>query len=209
MLWKIILRLIALFWIIVLVSGTLEYLSFKPDTDFLKLKQHAVQTGWYLPAFYSHIFGSGVILLTGFFQFSRMIYSNRPLHKFLGKIYIIGVLFFAAPGAYIMSIFINRGHGVFLSFITQNTLWIIFTIYAWTTIKQGKIQQHINLMRRSYALAFAAITLRFYIWLFAVLGNGVKFDNNYLIIAFLSWVPNLLLVEVINYYDKKHAPSIL
>ena len=34
-------------------------------------------------------------------------------------------------------------------------------------------------------------------------GNGVNFQNNYLIIAFLSWIPNLLLVELINYYDKK------
>ena len=57
------------------------------------------------------------------------------------------------------------------------------------------------MMRRSYALAFAAVTLRFYIFLFTVLGNGVGFAHNYLIIAFLSWVPNLILVEIINYYD--------
>ena len=57
--------------------------------------------------------------------------------------------------------------------------------------------------RRSHALAFAAVTLRFYIWLFHVLGDGVAFENNYLIIALLSWIPNLILVEIINRRDWK------
>ena len=56
--------------------------------------------------------------------------------------------------------------------------------------------------RRSYALAFAAVTLRFYIFFFTVFGNGVGFANNYIIISFLSWIPNLLVVEYINYYHR-------
>jgi uncharacterized membrane protein YozB (DUF420 family) len=115
---------------------------------------------------------------------------------------VFGVLFFAAPGAYIMTLFINRGTGVFISFFIQNTLWIIFTLSAWLLIMNGKVDEHVRMMRRSYALAFAAVTLRFYIWLFTIFGNGVNFPNNYLIIAFLSWIPNLLLVEIINYYDR-------
>jgi hypothetical protein len=200
-------RIFAFFWIFILSAGTLQYLNFKPDTAFLQLKQFAVKTGFYLPAFYAHIFGASIILIAGFFQFSKWVYTKRALHKALGKIYIFGVLFFAAPGAYVMTFFIHRGAGVFVSFLIQNTLWIIFTISAWILIKNRKIEAHIMMMRRSYALAFAAVTLRFYIWLFTVFGNGVGFANNYLIIAFLSWVPNLLLVELINYYDRKPALS--
>ncbi len=37
----------------------------------------------------------------------------------------------------------------------------------------------------------------------SVLGNGVGFANNYIIISFLSWVPNLLLVEWINHHYRK------
>jgi hypothetical protein len=59
------------------------------------------------------------------------------------------------------------------------------------------------MMRRSYALAFAAVTLRFYIWMLTVFGHGVAFENNYLIIAFASWIPNLLVAEVINYYYRR------
>jgi len=180
-----------------------ETIGFKPDTGFLKLKQLAVASGYYLPAFYSHIFGSSVVLLAGLFQFSKKVRANVHAHRFLGRIYVYGVLLFSAPGAYIMTFFINRGTGVFLSFFVQNTLWIIFTIASLLAIKKGNVNQHIFMTRRSYALAFAAVTLRFYIWLFHVLGDGVAFENNYLIIALLSWIPNLILVEIINRRDWK------
>jgi uncharacterized membrane protein len=202
------LRFIAFFWIVILCLGTLEYLSFKSDTDFLKFKAHAVQTGWYLPAFYSHIFGSSIILIAGFMQFSKKVYQNKRLHRLLGKIYVFGVLCFAAPGAYIMTLFINRGAGVMTSFLLQNTLWTLFTVLAWWYVAQQNFTAHVHMMRRSYSLAFAAVTLRFYIWLFSVVGNGVGFENNYLVIALLSWVPNLLLVEVINYRDKLPMPAV-
>lgn len=206
--WIRLLRIIAFFWILILSLSTLEYLSFKPNTDFLRFKAQAIKTGWYLPAFYSHIFGSSLILLIGFFQFIKRWHRHKKLHRNLGKIYILGILLFAAPGAYVMSFFIGRGTGVFLSFITQNTLWIVFTLMAWQYARKGEINNHVMMMRRSYALAFAAVTLRFYIWLLSVLGNGVAFENNYLIIAFLSWVPNLLLVEWINHRHNKQALPI-
>lgn len=199
-----ILRYFAFFWVFVLCAGTfVQYWDFNHNSYFLHIKEEAVKTGWYLPAFYCHIIGSSIILLAGFFQFSKKVYSNKALHRALGKLYVFGVLFFAAPGAYVMTLFINRGTGVFISFLLQNTLWVVFTLAAFLLIKNGRIDDHIKMMNRSYALAFGAVTLRFYIWLFTVLGNGVNFHNNYLIIAFLSWVPNLILAEVINRYGKR------
>jgi uncharacterized membrane protein YozB (DUF420 family) len=204
----IILRVFAFLWILPLCLGTLwVYRTFQPDTVFLQIKQFAVKTGFYLPFFYSHIMASSIILLVGFFQFSKGVYSNKKLHRMLGKIYVFGVLFFAAPGAYGMAFFINRGTGVFISFIIQNTLWIIFTLAAWLLIKNGHVDEHVMMMRRSYTLAFAAVTLRFYIWLLTAIGIGVNFENNYLIIAFISWVPNLLLVELIQYFTRRNSAA--
>lgn len=192
-----ILRCFAFFWVVILSVATFEYIKFKPDTGFLKLKQEAVRSGWYLPAFYSHIFASSVILICGFFQFSKRIAPGSKTHRLLGKIYIYGVLFFAAPGAYVMCFFIGRGTGVFTSFILQNTLWVIFTTWSIFSIRKGDITSHINMGIRSYSLAFAAVTLRFYIWLFHILENGVNIEHSYLFIAVLSWFPNLILVEIL------------
>jgi uncharacterized membrane protein len=193
-----ILRYIAFFWVAVLSLGTF-YESFAHNhAFFLGFKQAAIKTGWYMPAFYCHIFASSVILLVGFFQFSQKVYNNKKLHRLLGKIYVFGVLLIAAPGAYVMTLFVNRGTGVFISFFIQNTLWVASTLAALLLIKKGDLDGHVKMMHRSYGLAFGAVTLRFYIWLFHVVGNGVNFNNNYIIIAFLSWVPNLILVEWIN-----------
>jgi uncharacterized membrane protein len=192
------LRYFAFIWIAILSLGTFYESFVHNHAFFLGFKQAAIKTGWYMPAFYCHIFASSVILLVGFFQFSEKVYTNRKVHRALGKIYVLGVLLIAAPGAYVMTLFVNRGAGVFISFMLQNTLWIISTTLAFTFIKKGNINEHVKMMRRSYGLAFGAVTLRFYILLFHVFGNGVNFDNNYIIIAFLSWVPNLVLVEVIN-----------
>ncbi|MEO3402711.1 DUF2306 domain-containing protein [Mucilaginibacter sp. CAU 1740] len=200
---SLILRCFAFFWIFALSGSTLySYVTSPRSSFFLQIKEAAVATGWYLPAFYAHVFGSSIILLAGFFQFTKIVYTNKPLHRALGKLYVFGVLFFAAPGAYIMTLFINRGTGVFISFLLQNTLWMVFTLAALLQVKGGNINGHIKMMNRSYALAFGAVTLRFYILMFKVFGNGVDFNNNYLIIAFLSWVPNLILVEILLRYRK-------
>ena len=189
----------AFFWVFILCVGTfLQYYDFKNQSTFLELKKAAINTGWYLPAFYCHIVGSSIILLAGFFQFSKKVYTNRSLHKVLGKLYVFGVIFFAAPGAYIMTLFINRGTWVTVSFVLQNTLWVAFTSAAWIMVKKGRIEEHVKMLRRSYALAFAAVTLRLYVFLFTMAGIGVGFPNNYLIIAFASWVPNLLVAEWLN-----------
>jgi hypothetical protein len=201
------LRYFAFILILILCLGTLQYLSFKPDIAFLKLKQFAVKTGFYLPAFYAHIFGAATILIAGFFQFSKKVQANKKLHRILGKIYVFGVLFFAAPGAYIMTFFIHRGTGVFISFLVQDTLWVTFTLLAFIYVKDRRIDAHVMMMRRSYALAFAAVTLRLYIWVLTVFGHGVAFENNYMIIAFSSWVPNLLVAELINYNNRRNLAA--
>jgi len=194
----------ALFWVLVLCGGTfLQYYDFKNNSTFLQIKQVAIKTGWYLPAFYSHIVASSIILIAGFFQFSEKVYNNRQLHKLLGKIYVLGVLLFAAPGAAIMTFFIGRGPWVTTSFILQNTLWFTFTFLSWQSIKRGNTNQHVAMMRYSYALAFGAVMLRMYVFLFTMVGIGVAFPNNYLIIAFASWVPNLLVAEWMNRFSDR------
>jgi hypothetical protein len=116
-----ILGIIVFFFILILSLNALSYINFDITYGFLRLKQTAIGTGWYLPAYYSHVLVAGLILLIGFFQLNtRFSLRWRPLHRFLGKCYGYGILLFAAPGGLVMSFFIQRGPWVLTSFI-QNT----------------------------------------------------------------------------------------
>lgn len=182
--------------IFTLSINTFSYLNFDFTYGFLRLKQDAIKTGWYLPAYYTHIIIAGFVLLIGFFQLNTKISLKRKwLHRFLGKCYGYGILLFAAPGGIVMSFFIHRGTSVLLSFLVQSILWILFTAFAIKAIKNGNITTHRKWMWRSYALTFAAVTLRLYA--FATSWSvDLTHPSAYAIIAWLSWTINLLVVEL-------------
>ena len=178
-----------------LAINALSYGNFDSNYGFLRLKQRAIETGWYLPAYYAHVLVAGLILLIGIFQLHPAWGLRwRKLHRTMGKLYVGGILFFSAPGGLIMSLFINRGPLVLASFLVQCGLWFMSTFMAYYFIRQGDVQAHRQWMLRSYALTLAAITLRIYVflgsWSFE-LGQPVA----YAVIAWISWVPNLLLCE--------------
>jgi hypothetical protein len=58
---------------------------------------------------------------------------------------------------------------------------------------QLRFVQHRAWMIRSFALTFAAVTLRLYLPLAALL--SINFVDAYRAISFLAWLPNLLVVE--------------
>jgi uncharacterized membrane protein len=186
---------------VALALNALLYLNFDANYKFLKLKQEAIATGWYLPFYYSHVLISAVILLCGFFQVSGIGRKWIKLHRALGYVYVMGILFFAAPGGFVMSLFIGRGPFVLASFITQGLLWFICTSIAFQKIRQGDIIAHRHWMWRSFALTFAAITLRIYIFI-----SSYSFDLSqpaaYATLAWLSWVPNIVFVE---FYIRSHT----
>lgn len=190
------LGVIVLFLVVSLAFNALTYFNFDFRYGFLKLKQEAIATGFYLPAYYSHVLAAGLILLLGLFQLRTTISLRwRRLHKFLGKCYVYGILFFAAPGGLVMSFFINRGPWVLTSFILQSVCWFAFTALAIRAIKHGKVEEHGQWMWRSYALTFAAVTLRLYVFLFTS-SYDMSAPEAYGIIAWLSWTVNLIVIEI-------------
>jgi uncharacterized membrane protein YozB (DUF420 family) len=187
---------------VALSLNSLKYLNFDPTYGFLRLKQSAVATGWYLPAYYSHVVISAVILLIGFFQVSNIGRKWVRLHRFLGRAYVFGILLLAAPGGLVMSLFINRGPWVLTSFLLQVTLWFLFTSIALNRILQTDVTAHREWMWRSFALACAAITLRIYIYIFSF-STDLSQPGAYAMIAWASWVGNLVIVELMISYKRK------
>jgi hypothetical protein len=178
-----------------LTINALTYLNFDPSYSFLKIKQAAVATGIYLPFYYLHVIFGGLILVAGFIQVSKW-FRNRYMsfHRKAGYFYVFGILFLAAPGSLVMSFFVDRGAPVLVSFLLQCGLWFFCTGMAFVKIKRKDVAAHERWMWRSFALTLAAITLRLYIF-FSSFYFDLSQPPAYAVIAWASWVPNLLLVE--------------
>ena len=157
--------------------------------------------------FLTHIIFGGLALLTGWSQFSKK-WRSRWLqrHRNLGKIYIIAAWLSSAAGIFIG---MNATGGIVAQtgFIALGMIWFTTTTLAYTNIKRGNIDRHEYWMIYSYAACFAAVTLRLYLPLLIIAHQGA-FDPAYRIVAWLCWVPNILVAFYLNRSLKQHKPDI-
>ncbi len=144
--------------------------------------------------FYQHIMAGGIALMIGWSQFSKRWRTKYlTIHRTLGKIYLVAVLMSGTAGLYI-SFYATGGMIASLGFGSLAVAWLFTTTRAYMAIRKKETDQHEQWMIRSYALTFAAVTLR--IWLPSFqLFLGINFIDAYLIISWFCWVPNLLVAE--------------
>lgn len=192
---KIAKTLIALFAIII---GLYPGIYFFKDRTFGLLSSKSgellANAVWNM-AFYAHIILGGIALLIGWLQFStklRLRYIS--LHRTIGKIYIVCVLVSSVAGIGI-GFFATGGFVTSAGFICLGLIWFTTTLLAYTAIRKVRVEQHRRLMIYSYAACFAAVTLR--LWLpFLIMLFG-DFIIAYSVVAWLSWVPNLVVANLI------------
>jgi len=173
------------------------YTSFRDDVQFLALKQAYIHNMVWKTAFYIHVFSAVVALLAGFTQFSSQLLRDNPqVHRLIGKIYVANILFINFPAGLIMGIYANGGLPGKTAFLILDVLWFAFTLKAFLCAKNKRFVDHKNYMIRSYALTFSAITLR--TWKL-ILSNLFTIDlaELYVIDAWLGFVPNLIIAEII------------
>ncbi|MBD8490171.1 DUF2306 domain-containing protein [Echinicola sp. CAU 1574] len=153
--------------------------------------------------FYGHIILGGLALLVGWTQFSSQWRKRKPkLHRNVGKLYIIAVLISGTCGIYIAQ-FATGGISNVIGFSMSGTVWLLTTILAYQAIRKGQLEKHQNYMIYSYAVCFSAVTLRFWLPILTIaLG---EFQAAYLIVGWLSWVPNLVVAYFI-IQSKKRKP---
>ena len=171
------------------------YAGFDLHYEFLSQKQDYIHIKPWLYAFYIHVFASLFTLIAGFTQFSTYILvHHKKLHKVMGKLYVIAVLFINFPAAFIMAIYASGLLPSKIAFIILDSLWFWFTYKAFITAKQRNFKAHKQYMIRSYALTFSAITLR--TWRIIISSLIIITPLHlYMIDAWMGFVPNLLLAE--------------
>ena len=143
---------------------------------------------------YLHVFAAAIALILGPFQFSpHLRRTHRAVHRWVGRVYLsVGVLIGGLSGLYIAQ-FAFGGPVAKLGFAALAVCWLYTGLRAFLAIRGRAIDAHQKWMVRNFALAFAAVMLRLYIP--ASVLAGIDFAVAYPVIAWLCWLPNLLVAE--------------
>lgn len=188
------------FWLMLKI--TLEYIPLKTEVSFLMIKQTEVtDRPEYLWFFYTHVYTSIFVLLSGFLAILRKDFGLKNFHRNSGKVYIFLLLILSAPSGIYMGLFANGDIFSKISFVILGSLWWFTTFKAYQFARQKKFKQHKQWMWRSFALTLSAVTLRMWKVIIVYLFHPNPMDV-YEIIAWMGWVPNILLIEYL--ITKKH-----
>jgi len=140
-----------------------------------------------------HLAGGGGALALGAFQLNTALRSRRlQLHRVMGRVYVVSVIVGGVSG-FRMAIASQGGIVAHLGFALLAVAWLFTTTRGFLRIRAGDDVDHRAWMIRSYSLTFAAVTLRLYLPLSLI--AGVPFEIAYPVIAWLCWVPNLVVAE--------------
>lgn len=178
----------------------------KEYVGFLYWKAEALKVKIWYPMLYTHIvFGTIALLFLPFQINGKLLHKKPTVHRRLGKISVMSIVVSALSGLFI-GFHAEGGFIGKLGFITLAILWLVTTFIALANIKKRNITAHRQWMLRSGALTCAAITLRLLLPLF-LYGLGMEYAEAAKYIAWLAWLPNLILVEMYFYIEKLKQKS--
>ena len=153
-------------------------------------------------ALYLHIVFAALALLLSPLQFAPRLRARVPrLHRVLGRV-AFGSIGVAGCAGLVLAPGNMAGPIGTAGFGTLALLWVTFAAIAFRAIRRGDIATHRRWAIRTFALTYAAVTLR--LWLVVLvpaqialtgMDAQVAFDHAYHLVPFLGWVPNLIIAE--------------
>ena len=166
-----------------MASEKINLLRSKPDI--------LLESGLWNTGFYGHIVFGGIALMIGWLQFHKPTRAKYPkLHRNMGKVYIGAVAISGICSLYI-AFFATGGLIPALGFHCLGILWLVSTAGAYYYIRKRDFIRHEYFMIYSYAACFGAVTLR--LWLPLLTMAYGDFIPAYKVVAWLSWVPNIMI----------------
>ena len=172
----------------VLKASDAGLVSFKLQNPNFELKP-------WIYVLYIHIFTAIFALIIGPFQlFMKPTNDRKRWHRLLGYGYVLSITVSGIVSVY-LSLFATGGWIAGLGFMSLDVLWVATTLTATRKIMAKDIQAHKAWMLRSYALTFAAVTLR--IWLAPLALLFGDFEAGFRVVAWVCWIPNLIVIEAV------------
>ncbi len=142
-----------------------------------------------------HIVGASLAMLVGPWQFVRPLRRRWPrVHRVLGWTYVIAVFVGSLAGGAI-ALFSASGLVAGVGFFCLAIASLLTTGVAFGAALRGDYLQHQRWMLRSFALLFSGVMLRVLQALAASV--GIAFSDSYPVVAWLCWVPNLVVVQLL------------
>jgi len=154
----------------------------------------------------THMLIAPIALIVGPFQFFARLRSQAPhIHRWIGRsdvaaCVVAGLAALAtAPSA-------SGGPIAGLGFGLLAAAWLATTIGAWRAAVRRNFVLHRLLMRFSYAMTFAAVTLRLQIPIGFALGFA-SYSAMSVWLAYTSWIPNVIAVAIYSWLAPARYPS--
>jgi uncharacterized membrane protein len=151
---------------------------------------HFTRTG----ALLLHAGVSATALILGALQLFPRFRARWPAwHRRAGTVYVICCMI-GGSAALLLSLGTTAGPIATAGFGLLGLTWLGCTAQAWRYAKARDFVRHRRWMIRSYALTFAAVTLRIYLPIVFIAHWNA--DVGYRAISWLCWVPNLIIAEL-------------
>jgi uncharacterized membrane protein len=156
---------------------------------------YATRPGWVRSAFAAHVVFAGAALLLSPIQLSGRVRARVPrLHRVIGRIVLLSIVV-AGTGGFLLAGVNVAGPVGTAGFGALAVLWVTFALLGLRAILRRDVVAHRRWMLRTFAMTYAAVTLR--LWLLALIPLLGDFRSAYLLVPFLCWVPNLVVVELL------------
>lgn len=134
------------------------------------------------------------------------------IHRVSGYAAVLAI-YAAACSAYWLAPNVRGGTIAGVGFAGLATAWIITLSKGIIAARDRDFAAHRRWMIRVSSLTFAAVTLR--LWLMLSIATGIDYDAAYRVIAWMCWIPNLLIAEAWLFHERgwmrrlpsAHAPA--
>jgi uncharacterized membrane protein len=148
------------------------------------------------PWLVTHVAGAATALLVSPLQFVAEIRRRRPaLHRWLGRLYVLGCTVGGVAGIP-LAFGSSAGPIATAGFGLLAIAWLTTTLTGWRAGRRKRFGAHREWMSRSFALTYAAVTLRIYLAVLGAMPASFLLPG-YVAISFLCWVPNALVAELV------------
>jgi hypothetical protein len=127
-------------------------------------------------------------------------------HRLAGRVYVVAIGIGGVSGLAI-ALRAFGGPVTRIGFATLAILWLASTGLAWSAARRRAWTTHRAWMIRSFALTFAAVTLRMFLPLLQT--SGYSFEEAYRVVSWLCWVPNLLVAEWLVVREQRQGRTVL